>query len=150
MNIRKIDDNEKMKFIDLLLIADEQVSMIERYLGRGEMFALYDEDVKAVCVVTREDEDVFELKNIATYPQYQRQGYGQMLVSHICDRFKGAGRTMYVGTGDSPTTLNFYTKCGFVRSHTVKDFFVDNYDHAIYDNGRQLVDMVYLKRYLGD
>ena len=71
MNIRKIDDNEKMKFIDLLLIADEQVSMIERYLGRGEMFALYDEDVKAVCVVTREDEDVFELKNIATYPQYQ-------------------------------------------------------------------------------
>ena len=67
MNIRKIDDNEKMKFIDLLLIADEQVSMIERYLGRGEMFALYDEDVKAVCVVTREDEDVFELKNIATY-----------------------------------------------------------------------------------
>ena len=33
MNIRKIDDNEKMKFIDLLLIADEQVSMIERYRG---------------------------------------------------------------------------------------------------------------------
>lgn len=150
MNIRKIDDNEKTEFIDLLLIADEQVSMIERYLGRGEMFALYDEDVKAVCVVTREGEDVFELKNIATYPQYQRQGYGQMLVSHICDHFKGAGRTMYVGTGDSPTTLNFYTKCGFVRSHTVKDFFVDNYDHAIYDNGRQLVDMVYMKRYLGD
>lgn len=151
MNIRKIDDNEKMRFIDLLLIADEQLSMIERYLDRGEMFALYDEDVKSVCVVTREEENVFELKNIATYPQYQRQGYGLMLVSHICDHFKGAGRrTMYVGTGDSPVTLNFYTKCGFVRSHTVKDFFVDNYDHPIYENGRQLVDMVYLKKDLGD
>ena len=57
---------------------------------------------------------------------------------------------MYVGTGDSPVTLNFYTKCGFVRSHTVKDFFVDNYDHPIYENGRQLVDMVYLKKDLGD
>lgn len=38
MEIIKIDDADKKKYIDLLLIADEQESMIEKYLERGEMF----------------------------------------------------------------------------------------------------------------
>ena len=47
-----INDSDKATYMDLLLIADEQVSMIEKYLYRGEMFALKDDDVKALCVVT--------------------------------------------------------------------------------------------------
>lgn len=42
--------------------------------------------------------------------------------------------------------LHFYERCGFVKSHIAKDFFVENYDHPIYENGQQLIDMVYLKR----
>ncbi|NLW27017.1 MAG: GNAT family N-acetyltransferase, partial [Hungateiclostridium saccincola] len=42
-----------------------------------------------------------------------------------------------------------YEKCGFKRSHVVKNFFTDNYDHPIYENRKQLVDMIYLKRPLG-
>ncbi len=34
------------------------------------------------------------------------------------------------------------------RSHKVPNFFADNYDHPIYENGIQLVDMVYLQRRL--
>ena len=30
-------------------------------------------------------------------------------------------------------------------SHTIKEFFVDNYDHEMFENGKQLIDMVYLK-----
>lgn len=37
-------------------------------------------------------------------------------------------------------------KCGFVRSHIIPNFFVDNYANPIYECGVQLVDMVYLKR----
>ena len=51
-----------------------------------------------------------------------------------------------MGTGDSPLTIPFYEKCGFVRSHTISNFFTDNYDHPIYESGIQLVDMVYLQR----
>jgi hypothetical protein len=40
VNLIKTD---KKRFLDLLLLADEQESMIDRYLERGEMFALYDE-----------------------------------------------------------------------------------------------------------
>lgn len=149
MKIEKIIDSDKTKYMDLLLIADEQVSMIEKYLYRGEMFALLDDDeIKALCVVTQEQPGVYEIKNIVTVPKYQRKGYGQYLISFIVDYYKESGSELYVGTGDSPMTLNFYEKCGFKKSHIVKNFFVDNYDHPMYENGKQLVDMIYLKRSL--
>ena len=56
--------------------------------------------------------------------------------------------TLSVGTGDSPLTIPFYEKCGFVRSHNIPNFFTDNYDHPIYESGVQLIDMVYLQRCL--
>jgi len=148
MEIVKINDSDKTKYMDLLLIADEQVDMIEKYLYRGDMFALCDDDVKAICVVTQERSGVYEIKNIVSVPKYQRRGYGQRLISFVVDYYKNSGEELYVGTGDSPMTLNFYEKCGFKRSHVVKNFFVDNYDQPMYENGKQLVDMIYLKRRL--
>lgn len=148
MEIKIIEINHKANFMDLLLIADESVEMIEKYLYRGDMFALYEENLKALCVVTKEELGVYELKNIVTVPEYQRQGYGQRLISYIADYYKDAGKEMYVGTGDCPSILGFYEKCGFNRSHVVKNFFIDNYDHPMYEDGVQLVDMVYLKREL--
>lgn len=41
MNIRKVS-NDKKAYIDLLLLADEQEDMIDKYLERGEMFILND------------------------------------------------------------------------------------------------------------
>ncbi|MBZ4667566.1 MAG: putative P-loop ATPase fused to an acetyltransferase [Defluviitaleaceae bacterium] len=148
MRIEKVMDDDKTKYMDLLLIADEQVSMIEKYLYRGEMFALYDDDLKALCVVTKEGEGIYEIKNMVTIPKYQRKGYGQALISFIVNHYKNSGTELYVGTGNSPMTLNFYEKCGFKPSHVVNNFFIHNYDHPIYENGKQLVDMIYLKRSL--
>jgi GNAT superfamily N-acetyltransferase len=146
MAIIKIKNEEKPLYMDLLLIADESVDMIEKYLYRGEMFALYEDDLKALCVITQEEAGVYEIKNIVTVPKYQRKGYGKALIAYITDYYKDKGSVLYVGTGDCPSTLNFYESCGFTRSHVVKNFFVDNYDHPMYENGIQLVDMVYLKR----
>lgn len=146
MHFITIPEEQKLDFSDLLLLADEQMDMVERYLHRGTMFALCDPDVKAICVVTVEGEGIFEIKNLATRPEEQRKGYGRSLVHyvvHYCKNLKGS--TLLVGTGETPSTLGFYEKCGFVRSHRVKNFFVDNYDHVIIEDGKQLVDMVYLK-----
>lgn len=145
MEIIIIKDNKK-NFLDLLLLADEQESMIDKYLERGEMFALYDGDLKSICVVTHEGGGVFELKNLATYEKYQRQGYATRLLEHIFEYYKDKCKTMLVGTGDSPMTIPFYERCGFTASHRVKNFFIDNYDHPMYDNGNQLIDMIYLKK----
>jgi GNAT superfamily N-acetyltransferase len=145
MDVKKIE-HDKKRFLGLLLLADEQESMIDRYLERGDMFALYDGDLKSVCVVTRESEGVYELKNLATYERYQRRGYGSSLVKYIFEYYKGRCNMMLVGTGDSDLTIPFYERCGFTVSHSIKNFFTDNYDHAMYENGKQLVDMVYLKK----
>lgn len=148
MKIIKIEDNNKINFLDLLLLADEDIKMIENYLHRGEMFALYDDDLKSVCVVTQESDDACELKNIATYEKWHGKGYGSTLLNHIFSYYKGKYTTMLVGTGDIPWILQFYQKNGFRSSHRIKDFFTDNYDHPMFDNGVQLVDMVYLSKSL--
>ena len=105
MKIREVNENKK-QFISLLLLADEQESMVDRYLEKGNMYVLEDGNVKAEYSV------------------------------------------LQFGTGDSPLTVPFYEKCGFVRSHNIPNFFTDNYDHPIYECGVQLRDMVYLQRCL--
>ncbi len=147
MRIEKIEADKK-RFLDLLLEADEQEDMIDRYLGDGDMFALYDGDVKSVCVVTRERDGTCELKNIATDGQYRRQGYGTRLLNYISEYYKPMCKTMLVGTGDVPAAISFYTARGFVQSHRVGNFFTDNYDRPIFESGVRLVDMVYLKKEL--
>ena len=52
MNIMKVS-NDKKAYIDLLLLADEQENMIDKYLEHGEMFVLYENGVKAECVVLK-------------------------------------------------------------------------------------------------
>ncbi|MGL5777632.1 GNAT family N-acetyltransferase [Cetobacterium sp.] len=145
MKIKIIKENKK-DFLDLLLLADEQENMIDKYLERGIMFAIYDNDLKGICVVTRENDRIYELKNIAIYEEFQGYGYGKKLVKYVFEYFKNHCDIMYVGTGDSPLTIPFYKKCGFIESHRISNFFIDNYENPIYECGSQLVDMVYLKK----
>ena len=147
MNIREIKENKK-QYLSLLLLADEQEDMIDRYIDKGTMYVLDDDGVKCECVVTDEGEGILEIKNIATEPQYQGKGYAKAMIDFICRKYKGDFSVLQVGTGDSPLTVPFYEKCGFVRSHTVKNFFTDNYDHPIYECGVLLTDMVYLRKNL--
>lgn len=140
---------DKKRYLNLLLLADEQESMIDRYLERGEMFVLEDNGVKAVCVVTDEGQGVCELKNIAVSPDSQRQGYGKRLINYLLDYYSGKYIQMIVGTGDVPSSIGFYTSCGFEYSHRIENFFIDNYDHLMVEEGVLLKDMVYLKQKMG-
>ena len=88
MEIKIINENKK-QFIDLLLLADEQESMIDRYLERGDLFALYDNDLKSICVVTEESPDTCELKSIATYEKWQNMGYAGRLIPVSYTHLKG-------------------------------------------------------------
>lgn len=139
---------EKKRYLPLLLLADEQEDMVDRYLERGTMYVLDDNGVKAECVVTEEGSGVLEIKNLATEPKYQKKGYGKALIDFLTQQYAGQYTVLQVGTGDSPLTIPFYEKCGFRRSHIVKNFFIDNYNHPIYECGKRLTDMVYLQRKL--
>ena len=122
MEIKKVISDKK-EFLELLLLADEQEDMIDRYLERGDMFVLYDDGLKALCV-----------------------GYGKRLIEFLFEYYQGKCSEMLVGTGDVPSSRSFYEHCGFAISHRIKNFFTDNYDHPMYEDGVQLVDMIYLKK----
>ena len=147
MHVSIIHENKK-DFLELLLLADEEERMIDKYLERGTLFALYDGDLKSICVVTDEKDSAFEIQSIATDPRFWRKGYGSFLLSHVCDFYKGKGATMLVGTGDCPWILSFYQGCGFVLSHRIADYFTTHYAEAIYEDGILLKDKVYLKKQL--
>ncbi|MCL2722084.1 MAG: GNAT family N-acetyltransferase [Treponema sp.] len=144
MKILQITKN-KEQYMDLLLIADEQENMIQKYLNRGDLFALYDDDLKTVAVVTIENNDTYEIKNIATYEKYRGKGYGGSMIKYIIQHYKNQCKVLIVGTGENEKILSFYKNLGFTYSHTIKDFFIDNYDHEMFEDGVQLKDMIYLK-----
>ena len=75
-------------------------------------------------------------------------GYGSKLIQYIGVFYKDKYKTMIVGTGDVPKAIRFYEKNKFILSHRIHNFFTDNYDHLMYEDGIQLVDMVYLKKEL--
>ena len=144
MEIKIIESNKK-DFLDLLLLADEQESMIDKYLERGTLFALYDNGLKSICVVTDEGGGIYELQSLATYERFQRKGYGNGLVNHVLNYYKDKGSAMLVGTGDIPWIVSFYERCGFVFSHRLENYSLKHYDKPIFDAGVQLKDKVYLE-----
>ena len=65
VEIREVKNNKK-EYLSLLLLADEQENMIDRYLDRGIMYVLEDDGIKSECVVTDEGDGILEIKNMAT------------------------------------------------------------------------------------
>ena len=147
MRIIEVKENKK-RYIDLLLLADEQESMIDRYLERGRMYIIEDNGIMGECVVTDEGNGILAIKNIATHPDHRNKGYARALIDFLVREYSGVYSVLQVGTGDSPATVPFYERCGFVPSHKVKNFFTDNYDHPIYEFGTQIIDMIYLTKKL--
>lgn len=146
-DIRIITENKK-DYLPLLLLGDEQESSIDKYLERGDLYVLHDGDLKSVCLVTDEGNEVLEIQNLATDVHYQRQGYASMLIEHIVECCKSKYEKVILGTGDVPGILSYYRRRGFVETHRLADYFTDNYDHPIIEDGVLLKDKVYLERKL--
>lgn len=130
----------------LLLLGDEQESMVEEYLDRSELF-VWEEGggPAAVCAVTREGPGLYELQNIAVAPDCQRRGIGRAMVDFVWTRYPDL-KTLQLGTGDSPATVNFYRALGFQEVRREKDYFVERYDHPIYEDGKQLRDRICFRK----
>ena len=70
------------------------------------------------------------------------------MIDHEKNTYKGRYKVLLVGTDESPATLPFYEKCGFRISHRIKNFFTDNYEQPIIEDGVQLIDMIVLQQVL--
>ena len=143
--IKKEKDN-KEQYLDLLLEADPSEKLIRQYLADGDLFVLtYKNEVACVAVVTRVDDDICELKNIATEEKYRGKGYAKKMLKYLCDNYKQKYEKMIVGTTEN--NIPFYVKQGFDKyEKTVKNFFIDNYEEEIKDGNLHCIDMYYYSK----
>lgn len=144
MEIHKIR-RDKRKHSNLLLLADEQEEMIERYLERGALFLLSELSARrAAAVVTQESGTVCELKNLAVEPEFQRRGYGRARVGWLTGHCRSRFETMQIGTGEVPLHPRLLSKLRFFPSHRILGFFAIHCDHPIVEDGVLLADMAVL------
>ena len=88
MKVIEIFENKK-DFMELLLIGDEEEAMVLKYLEAGNLYALYDSEIlKSVCVTLPINKDTVEIKNLATYPKFQKQGCASFLLNFIFKKYK--------------------------------------------------------------
>lgn len=140
--------NDKQKYLSLLLLADPDENMLNKYLGKGNMYILNDKQYGDVseCVIIDLGNGIAEIKNLATFLAFQNMGYASYLIKYLFNILKNTYHTVMVGTSDYG--VGFYKRLGFVYSHTINGFFTDNYPEPIYENGVLCEDMIYLKHIL--
>lgn len=147
LKINKLNKTDTIPY-DLLLLADPNKDLINKYIKDGECFVAKnnDEETVGVYVLIKISEGVLEIINIAVDPKFQGQGYGKTLVLDAIERAKKSGaKKIEIGTGNSSILqLSLYQKCGFKIVGSDKDFFVKNYPERIFENGVQCRDMVRL------
>lgn len=145
MEIRKIVD-DKIKYMNLLLEADPDEEIVKKYLETGDLYIIENEGrAECVCVVIEYDKDTCELKNIATLPEARGKGYAGKMINHVFENYKKIYKRMIVGTTEN--MIPFYVLNGFTKyHHTVKNFFIDNYEKEIWDGNMKCIDMYYYSK----
>ena len=144
MALRRIDA-ERRRYLPLLLLGDDQESLIDGYLDRCDLYA-WEEDgeVRAICAAERTAPDVVEIRNLAVSPERRRRGLGRRLLLAVCGQYPG--RAAVLGPGEVPGTLAFYRACGFAPAGRVENYFPAHYDHPIMEEGVTLRDQIILRR----
>jgi len=86
-----------------------------------------------------------EIMSIAVHPDHQKTGTGTLLLKWIIDFYRRSGALqLEVGTGSFGYQLTFYQKQGFRVTGIERNFFIDNYDEPIVEDGIRLYDMLRL------
>jgi len=148
--IRLLEKDKAIPY-ELLLLADETIEAINKYIHQSDIYVLdRDDTIIAVLVLQTICCDTLEIKNIAVDTAYQGQGIGQGLLKDAINLAKEKGfQKIIIGTGDAGIKqLYIYQKVGFEMYDIKHRFFIDHYPEPIFENGIQLKHMIMLKKEL--
>lgn len=135
----------------LLLLADETIEAIERYIYQCDVYVLIGDDglLAGVFALYRSSDEEIELKNMAVAEGFQGRGLGSFMLDEVCRIAAVDGyHRLIVGTATVGRQLNFYKKNGFVPFDVRKDFFLTYYSEPIFEEGERLRDMILLEKYV--
>lgn len=101
--------SDRKQFLPLLLIGDESETMIDRYIGQGNLYARFLDGVPIAVVMTVSiDSTTVEVKNLAVADRFRRQGYGRRMLRHIENRHPG--KTSLSGREKPPRLFAFINR----------------------------------------
>jgi N-acetylglutamate synthase-like GNAT family acetyltransferase len=149
--IRKLRSDEPLP-TQLLLLADESMEMVNRYIDRCEIF-VYEQDNQLVGEIALErlSATTIEIKNIAVDERLQGKGIGKQLLQYATNHAVGGGyHEITIGTGDvSFKQLDIYQRAGFEMFAIKPDFYLQSgYKQPLLENGLRLKHMVMLRKKL--
>ncbi|MBU2511935.1 GNAT family N-acetyltransferase [bacterium] len=128
----------------LLLEADPSIERVNQYLEGSLCYvAVIRKEIVGVCVLKLIEKNRIELFNIAVLPENQKSGIGSQLLQFVLDNLREKNfESVELGTGTFGYQLTFYQRFGFRVDSILKDYFINNYDEPIFENGIQLKDML--------
>jgi aminoglycoside 6'-N-acetyltransferase I len=142
-------EKEEEKPYELLLLADETIDAINKYIHQSDLYVLErDNIIIAVFALQTICSDTVEIKNIAVDTAFQEQGIGKRLLKYAIKLAKEKGfKKIVIGTADAGIKqLYLYQKVGFEMNEIKHRFFIENYPEPIFENGIQLKHMIILKK----
>lgn len=131
----------------LLLLADPSQNNINEYLNKSLIYGAYINNVLiGVYVLFPVNEQTMEIKNIAVSENFQKRGIGTLLLHHAKKETVSKGYLhLIIGTANSSISqLSLYQKNGFEMYEIKRDFFIENYNEPIFENGIQAKHMIML------
>ena len=133
---------------ELLLLADETIEAINKYIADSEIYGIeIDHNLAGIYALYELSEDDVEIKNIAVSKVLQGKGLGTFLLKDAIAKSKQKGyKNIFIGTAETSVyQLKLYQRIGFQRFGIRKNFFLKNYSEPIFEDGILLKDMIMLK-----
>lgn len=137
----------------LLLLADETVEAINKYIFNCTIHIIKDGTKDIAVMALHKNSDIeLEIKNIAVIESYRSQGIGSILINKAKEiALQNHYSSLLVGTSDTGfRQIRFYERNGFMKKAVLTNFFIENYPYPIYENGKQMKDMIVLVHHLSE
>ncbi len=134
---------------DLLLMADEEIPAIEKYIYDCVIFlALEKDSVVGECAIRNTGPGRAEIMSIAVLPEFRKKGLGKQLLRKAIQWAEDQNiSSVDIGSADtSAIPLAFYRSEGFTDYEIRKNFFRENYSKPVIENGKECIDMIVLRK----
>lgn len=150
LKIELIDEETQIPF-RLLESADPSRAQIEKYLISGKCYtAKLGNEMIGVIVLKEITPASIEIKNIAIDKACRGKGFGRQLLKFAVQLSRQSGyEKLIIGTGNSSIgQLALYQKEGFEICEFRRNYFVNNYEEPIFENGIQCKHLIMLVKRL--
>ncbi|GED19426.1 GNAT family N-acetyltransferase [Kurthia gibsonii] len=149
MQLFEVPVGAREKFLNLLILADEDETVVREYMNEGRLFEITEKMERVGVIQTIECDGYSEVKNIAITPERQGQGIGKKALRFVEKiLYDDGAQIMKVGTANSSiSNIAFYQKAGYRLDSIQHDFF-SNYKEPIFENGIQAIDLLYFSKEL--